>query len=345
MTDKDQIQLIISAYLSGKATVEECRELEEWVRQSPDNNRYFQEMRNVWQVVYPAFNPSEINVFEAEKNIFANIAATKRNIPHTILLYWQRIAAILIIPLLVLSAYLYMNQDNSAYDTIEYQEVRSPHGTFSEVRLPDGTNVWLNGGSSLKYPLTFRKGERKVFLSGEGYFEVHSDKENPFVVKTDQMTLRATGTAFNIEAYTKDSITAVTMVNGKIDVVFENSSPVTMTPGERASFNNQTKQCLITQTDPYKWYAWKDGLMIFRDDPLEFVFKKIGQTFNVNITVKDSAIAKQLYRATFEDESLDEILNLLKLTAPIQYKKYGRNKTSDNQFDKLQIDVFGDKRK
>ena len=78
---------------------------------------------------------------------------------------------------------------------------------------------------------------------------------------------------------------------------------------------------------------------------MEFVFKKIGQTFNVNITVKDSAIAKQLYRATFEDESLDEILNLLKLTAPIQYKKYGRNKTSDNQFDKLQIDVFGDKRK
>ena len=93
-----------------------------------------------------------------------------------------------------------------------------------------------------------------------------------------------------------------------------------MVPGERASFNNLTKQCLIAKTDPYKWYAWKDGLMIFRDDPLEFVFKKIGQTFNVNITVRDSAIAKQLYRATFEHESLDEMLNLLKLTAPIQYK-------------------------
>ena len=165
-------------------------------------------MRNIWQVMNPPFNPSEIDVYAAEKNILANIEATKRNITRILLVYWQRIAAILVIPLLIISAYLYLNKDNNLYDTVEYQEVKSPHGTFSEVRLPDGTNVWLNGGSSLKYPLTFRKGERSVFLSGEGYFEVHSDKENPFIVKTEQITLRATGTAFNIEAYKTDSITS-----------------------------------------------------------------------------------------------------------------------------------------
>ena len=93
MTDKDQIQLIISAYLSGKATVKECRELEEWVKQSPDNNCYFQEMRNIWQVMNPAFNPSEIDVSEAEKNILANIAATKSNIVWTIFLFVAAIFA------------------------------------------------------------------------------------------------------------------------------------------------------------------------------------------------------------------------------------------------------------
>ena len=261
MTDKDQIQPIITAYLSGKATAEECRELEDWVKQSPANNSYFQEMRNIWQVMNPPFIPSEIDVYAAEKNIMANIAATRRNITRTLLVYWQRIAAILVIPLLIISAYLYLDKDDDLSGTVEYQEVKSPHGTFSEVRLPDGTNVWLNGGSSLRYPLTFRKGERNVFLSGEGYFEVHSDKENPFIVKTKQITLRATGTAFNIEAYKTDSITSVTMANGKIDVTFGSSSPVAMVPGERASFNNLTKQCAITHTDPYKWYAWKDGLM------------------------------------------------------------------------------------
>ena len=344
MTDKDQIQLIISAYLSGKATVEECRELEKWVKQSPDNNRYFQEMRNVWQVMHPAFNPSEINVFEAEKNILANIAATKKNITRTILVYWQRVAAILVLPLLILCTYLYLNKESGLYDTIEYQEVKSPHGTFSEVRLPDGTHVWLNGGSSLKYPLTFRKGERDVFLSGEGYFEVHSDKENPFIVKTDQITLRATGTAFNIEAYNTDSITAVTMVNGKIDVVFGNSSPVAMVPGERASFNSQTKQCLIGKADPYKWYAWKDGLMIFRDDPLSYVFKRLGLTFNVNIDLKDSSLANAPYRATFEYESLDEILRLLEMSAPLHFKQNKRVKDRNNTYEKQTIEVYKRKR-
>lgn len=340
MINKDQIQPIITAYLSGKATAEERRELEEWVRQSPDNNRSFQEVRNIWQVMHPAFNPSEINVYEAEKNILANIATTKRHITRTLLLYWQRVAAILIIPLLLICTYLYLGNDSSLYDVVEYQEVKSPHGTFSEVHLPDGTNVWLNGGSSLKYPLAFRKGERNVFLNGEGYFEVHSDKENPFIVKTDQITLRATGTAFNIEAYNSDSVTAVTMVNGKIDVAFGTSSPVAMTPGERASFNSLTRQCVINKTDPYKWYAWKDGLMIFRDDPLSYVFKRLGQTFNVNIDLKDPSLANAPYRATFEYESLDEILRLLEMSAPLHFKQHKRMKDKNNAYEKQTIEVY-----
>ena len=344
MTDKDQIQPIITAYLSGKATAEERRKLDDWVKQSPDNDRYYQEMRNIWQVMHPAFTPSEIHVFEAEKKVLANIATTRRNIARTLIIYWQRMAAVLVIPLLIICTYLFLEKDNGVYDEIEYQEVKSPHGTFSEVRLPDGTNVWLNGGSTLKYPLTFRKGERDVFLSGEGYFEVHSDKENPFIVKTGQITLRATGTAFNVEAYGSDSITAVTMVNGKIDVAFGNSSPVAMVPGERASFNNLTKQCLIAKTDPYKWYAWKDGLMIFRDDPLSYVFKRLGLTFNVNIELKDPSLANAPYRATFEYESLDEILRLLEMSAPLHFKQNKRVNDRNNAYEKQTIEVYKRKR-
>lgn len=340
MIEKDYIQPLITAFLSGNATDGERRELEEWVKQSPDNNRYFQEMRNVWQAMNPAFNPSEINVFEAEKNILANIAATERNVVRVVLLYWQRIAAIIVIPLLLLCTYFYLNKNSSQYNAIEYQEVKSPHGTFSEVCLSDGTHVWLNGGSSLRYPLVFRKGEREVFLKGEGYFEVEADKENPFVVETGRITLRATGTAFNIEAYNNDSITAVTMVKGKVDVAFGNSSPVAMIPGERASFNNLTKQCLIAKTDPYKWYAWKDGLMIFRDDPLSYVFKRLGQTFNVNIDLRDTTLANAPYRATFEYESLDEILRLLKMSAPLSFKQNKRVKDKNNIYEKQTVEVY-----
>lgn len=343
MTDKDQIQPLITAYLSGKATAHERRQLEDWVKQSPDNDRHFQEMRNIWQVMNPPFNPAEIDVNAATKKVLANIAATKRNTARILLQYWQRAAAILVIPLLIISTYLYLNSIGDPGDTVQYQEVKSPHGTFSSVVLPDGTDVWLNGGSTLKYPVVFKKGERNVYLSGEGYFEVHSDKENPFVVQTDQIRLRATGTAFNIEAYKTDSMTSVTMVEGQIDVAFGNSTPVAMMPGERASFNNLTRQCRITRTDPYKWCAWKDGLMIFRDDPLWYVFKRVGQTFNVDIELKDATLANAPYRATFENEPLDEILRLLKLSAPIRFKQTERTLSPNGSYKRQKIEVYREK--
>lgn len=339
MAEDHRIQTIITAYLSGKATQEEFHELEKWVSADPENQRQFEETRNIWQIMNPAFSPADIDIDSAERKITANMQPAGKPLFKQILVYWQRGAAILIIPLLILCSYfLFNNQEIN--DTSVYQEVKSPHGTFSLVNLPDGTSVWLNGGSTLKYPQTFQKGQRDVYLSGEGYFEVHSDKQNPFIVKTDQITLTATGTAFNIEAYETDSLTAVTMVNGIIDVSFDNSSPILMKPGERASFNNQSKSCRIIQTDSYKWYAWKDGLMIFRDDPLSYVFKRLEQTFNVDIELKDPELANAPYRATFEYESLDEILSLLEMSAPIRFKQDKRAKNQDNTYQKLKIEVY-----
>ncbi|MDP4188741.1 MAG: DUF4974 domain-containing protein, partial [Bacteroidota bacterium] len=88
------------------------------------------------------------------------------------------------------------------------------------------------------------------------------------------------------------------------------------------------------------WGMWKDGVLVFRDEPLDEVFQRIGRNFNINIELKDSVLGKQIYRATFEGESLEEILRLLKMTAPIEYKRFGRNKLPDNKFTKERIEVF-----
>lgn len=338
MTDENQIGLLITAYLSGKATEEEHHTLEEWVRSSPENNRYFQETRNIWQIMNPAFVLTDIEVGKAERKVnekIGNAWSTRK-----ILFYWQRIAAMIAIPLFLLCTYLFLNKTTNQGEELVYQEVKSPHGTYSKINLPDGTSVWLNGGSKLKYPLIFKKGERNVFLSGEGYFEVHSDKQNPFTVKTNQITLTATGTAFNVEAYENEPISIVTMVEGQINVAFSKSSSVAMAPGERASFNNQIKISHTTQADPYKWYAWKDGLMIFRDDPLSYVFKRLELTFNVDIDLKDLSLANAPYRATFGYESLDEILRLLEMSAPIYFKQSKRIKNTNNTYEKLRIEVY-----
>jgi ferric-dicitrate binding protein FerR (iron transport regulator) len=356
---KEQVESLIAAYLSKKAIEEDLHQLKTWIDIDPEHYRYFQTSVNIRQGINPVFDPDTINVEAAEKKVRKKI---DKNSPiQTILLYWQRIAAIIAIPLLLFSFYLAKKNTMNETMTSEYHEVSAPSGMLSQLTLPDGSKVWLNGGSSLKYPMHFDKGKRNIELNGEGYFEVEADKKNPFVLQTRQMTLTATGTAFNVDAYAIDSTTTVTMINGKIDVAFVNSPPITMQPGERASYNNRTLKKTIERNNPapetkkkqensnagesapdndiYKWYAWKDGLMIFRDDPLAYVFKRLELTFNVSIIIKDAEIADALYRATFEKESLGEILHLLELTAPIQFEYAKRTRTANNHFDKLKIYV------
>lgn len=344
MMENHQPDRLISAFLSGKATPEECRILEEWIKGNPENNSYFQEAVNIWQTLHPAFDPESIDTDNAEKKIRKQIGQSRHSITPRFWTYWQRIAAILIIPLFILSAYLFIKFTEDPYKNMQYQELIAPHGMLSQVNLPDGSKVWLNGGSSLKYPVIFKPGERNVILNGEGYFEVNSDKKNPFIVTTEQITLKATGTAFNIEAYNNDTLTAVTMVDGVINLSFNNhpdqTTSLSMKPGERAIFDSLSHKWIVSQTDPYKWYAWKDGLMIFRDDPLSYVFKRLELTFNVEIDLKDQELASAPYRATFEVESLDEILRLLELSAPLHFVHQEREKTGNNYYEKQRIEVY-----
>jgi ferric-dicitrate binding protein FerR (iron transport regulator) len=304
-----------------------------------EKNRQEEQFIEAFLTGRPAFDPDEIDVSNAERKVFKRIETAQPFRRFTV--YFQRVAAVIAVPLILLSVYQAIGKpDADAPESEVYQELTAPYGMISQVNLPDGSKVWLNSGSSLKYPLRFGKGKRRVQLSGEGYFEVQSDRKNPFVVQTERLHLTATGTVFNIEAWPADSVTCVTMVNGKMEVAFRQAAPVAMTAGERVSYNDRTGRREMMVTDPYKWCAWKDGRMIFRDDSLSYVFKRLARTFNVDIHVKNPEIASDPYRATFEDESLDEILLLLEKTAPIRFVRHKREMNGDNRFLKKQIDVY-----
>jgi ferric-dicitrate binding protein FerR (iron transport regulator) len=303
--------------------------------ESHDTDEYI----NLWQITHPAFNPSDIDVEKAEAAIRKKIRRKDRLIM-TAFLYWQRIAAVLIIPFIALSAYLYQTRDVAECRETGYQVIKSPYGVYSQINLPDASKVWLNGGTELKYPMKFTPGKRLVYLDGEAYFEVTSDAKNPFVVQTNQMELTATGTKFNIEAYADKTQTAVTMVSGKVDVAFGQSPPIPLAVGTRTCYDGQTGQRTLEQTNPYKWYAWKDGLMIFRDDSLGYVFNRLEQAFNVKIVLRDPTLSNDPYRATFEEESLDEIIRLLEMTAPIKFIFQKRSKTTNGYYEKQKIDVY-----
>ena len=251
----------------------------------------------------------------------------------------MRYAAFLTIPLLLSSlilGYLYWG----ATDTEEkYAEVMAATGSVIRYELPDHSVVWLNSGSTLRYPTVFKKDNRNVELKGEAYFEVESDKEHPFIVKTKQLTVEATGTAFNVNAYAPDHVAAVTLVKGKVAVTLDQKKTISLSPGEKIDYNLATSLYNVNKTNTYKWCSWKDGILIFRDDPLEYVFKRLGQTYNVEFILKDAELGKYSYKATFEGESLNEILRLLEMSAPIRCKEVSNRNSNNEKFEKQRIEV------
>ena len=342
MINKDSdIEFIISRYLSKEATPEEIKVLDDWISATPENYRSFLSQKYVWEVSHPAFNPEEIDVDSAHRKVMEQIL--HQNQPVSVrpklsfLHYWQQVAAILLLPLLILSAYLYFKPASQIAET--YQELFTPYGTWSVVNLPDGSKVWLNAGSSLKYPTQFNDKQRVVSMQGEAYFEVESDKEHPFIVKTKQLTVEATGTAFNVNAYAPDHVAAVTLVKGKVAVTLDQKKTISLSPGEKIDYNLATSLYNVNKTNTYKWCSWKDGILIFRDDPLEYVFKRLGQTYNVEFILKDAELGKYSYKATFEGESLNEILRLLEMSAPIRCKEVSNRNTNNEKFEKQRIEV------
>jgi transmembrane sensor len=340
MINKEKIDILIAKSFSGSISRVENDELESWFSESKENSLYYQELKNLWQILNPAFEPDSIDINEAERKFMKQIHERKF-INSNIIVWWQRVAAIIIIPLIIAVAYLsYVQLFTSSKVDVAYQEISSPPGMSSKINLPDGTVVWLNSGSKLRFPVMFASQERNVFLSGEGYFKVKSDKQHPFIVFTDKMHVTATGTQFNVEAYQTDSITAVTLIEGKVDVNIGTSIVEKLKPNQRIVLNSNSNIFTVIETEAQHWGAWKDGILAFRNEPLSDVFKRLGRTFNVDIKVKDTVAARQLYRATFQEESLDEILRLLKLSAPIRYKKVERTKQNNNYFNRQLIEVY-----
>lgn len=337
--ETEQMNNLIASYLSGEIDHEGRRQLEEWVARSEEHQRHFEETRNIWQLLHPAFDVEPGSATKALKDVWGKMETKER---FTLRLYrkWSRVASILLLPLLGILIYMFTLLDPLPYQEIACQEVTAPYGTKVNVRLPDGSYVCLNSGGKIKYPVEFKAGERNVYLDGEAYFEVHSDKKNPFVVHTRMLDVRATGTAFNVEGYASDTIGAVTMVKGIIEVVLnQKQESLNLQPGQRMGYNTQSLRYQVEEVDTYKWCAWKDGKLIFRDEPLKDVFRKIGHIYNTDIVVKDEELARHLYRATFQKESLNEILRLMKLTIPMTYVEKNSTVGPDGTFSRRYIEV------
>ena len=328
---------ILIRYIDGMLTEEEAAEVKNWRAASLENEKLLEQVYFTTQVASRLKVMRTVNPDEALSRFKSRIHKKEKRLAlRQVLGVIQRAAAVLFIPVFLLSAYLFIQQGQGNVRTLA---VRTNPGVVSAFDLPDGSKVWLNAGSSLKYPTQFNDKQRVVSMQGEAYFEVESDKEHPFIVKTKQLTVEATGTAFNVNAYAPDHVAAVTLVKGKVAVTLDQKKTISLSPGEKIDYNLATSLYNVNKTNTYKWCSWKDGILIFRDDPLEYVFKRLGQTYNVEFILKDAELGKYSYKATFEGESLNEILRLLEMSAPIRCKEVSNRNTNNEKFEKQRIEV------
>ncbi len=256
------------------------------------------------------------------------------------LLIWIRnIAAILLLPLLGLSVYLYHQTNVLKSSSIRLLEATTASGVRTKITLSDGSEVWLNSGSTLSYPERFTKDKRQVTLSGEAFFKVKSDKDHRFDVQTsDGITVSAYGTEFNVQAYAEEPEIKATLAEGHIQIDQTNQpASQELIPGEQAVYSRHTQQMQVRKANLLVETAWKDGKLVFRRTPMEEIAKQLSRHFNVNIQLQGKEIFDYTYSATFTTETLAEILSLLEKTAPIRCEIIEPQQQNDLAFTRKKV--------
>lgn len=252
----------------------------------------------------------------------------------------RNVAAMLLVPVLVLSAYLYFSVVNDDKQTVETVEVVAASGLISKVVLPDSSIVWLNSESTISYPREFKDGIRQVQLSGEAYFKVKADPENRFDVSVgDQMTVSAYGTEFNVNAYKDDLYIEALLTEGHIEVTDNKASKKSLVVGQSASLDREhlSEGLQVVEANIYVKTAWKDGKMVFRRAGFEEIAKRLARHFNADIVLQSKALFEYEYSATFTTETLAEILSLLEKSAPIKCEIIEPEKNSDLSYNKRKV--------
>lgn len=191
-------------------------------------------------------------------------------------------------------------------------------GQKSKVMLSDGTVVYLNSTSKLTYPTAFDTDERVVYLSGEAYFDVTPNPERPFRVKTDALDVLVLGTEFNVK--TKDSNYDISLVEGKVRLITESNAKTELSPGQQVSFNKESQVFSYNSFDTKFVTGWKDGSLVFRNSSFKEVMDQLHEWYGIHITLnKSSQIQSWSYTATFENESLENVLQNMSALRHFEY--------------------------
>lgn len=336
---------IIERYINGLSDEKEKNYVESLFSEGVNNSELRHHLEKDWDITVKDTSTSDVNLnhlLDEIHHIIRKKEILKRNQPvQRMMRAYMKAAAILLLPVLIAGGLLYKSLSTQSKPVAELQTtamIYAPLGARVSFNLPDGTTGMLNSGSHLTYSLPFNN-DRKVSLEGEGWFEVSHDENHPFELSVNNSKLKVLGTSFNVSAYSVENYVEVVLKEGKVEFSDSNSEKkVMMRPSERLIFQNGS----ITKTvsDPAKYNLWTEGKLVFRGDLMGEVARRIERWYNIKIILADKELEKYSFRATFEDDKIEEVLRLLSMTSPIRYEIAPRKLLSDGTFDKEIVTIY-----
>ena len=355
--------------LEGTANAAEYEWTLQWASQSPANRAYY---RNIFNVLV-ASNLSRPVDAQIQQRVWARLEkeiaqklkqesvtndtgehAEKRT--YLLIRTLQRFAAAVVIGFALGIACYYVVTKNQT-EQVFFTENIVPLGSKSEIKLPDGSTVWLNAGSTLRYPTNYGKTARDLYLAGEGYFKVAKQAKKPFTVHTALSKIIALGTEFNVKAYPDEDVVETTLIIGEVVVEKgEAGDAIRLKPGQKllvSSYDLATKELESSQpenqpAEPYTTtpdvkprppkpvinnlspamanaeISWKERNWRIESEPLQSLSVKIERRYDVTIHV-DDRLKNYRFTGTIKDESLEQVLHAMQLSAPILFKVEGKN--------------------
>ena len=354
----DSLKEAIVGYFEGKLTQSQADELLAWVGKDDENRQYFTRMGEIWHAT------SSLNEEAIDRNDILRAIQEKitergiRRLPvkelRVRLLTLYRIAAtLLVLVTLGIISLLLFNKPKTPETNSSFVETTAPKGSRSLITLADGTTVWLNADTRLRYPVDYGTTNRNVYLDGEAYFKVVRNRKLPFRVYTSDITVTALGTAFNVKAYRDEGIIETTLEEGsiRIDPMKKGKDegtgkPVFLKPRQNAVFQKQEGNMAVsdqaqpgekakvtpdeklkslevivnTVPDTRLFTSWKDPRWIFKNEKLGSLVPKLERRYDVNIVFVDKTLENYAFNGILLEESLEQVLAAIRLTAPIRYE-------------------------
>lgn len=297
---------MLRLYFQNRYSRETEEKTQVWLAKKSEREEIELVSKEYWDSIKPSKDKSTFSALKRVNKIIHQHVENKKTVW---LKAFSRYAAIFILLISISGIWYHLSHQNNP----AMIEVFALYGETKQLILPDQTEVWLNAGSSLRYPSEFNQEIRYVSLKGEAFFSVTKDESKSFVVETENLMVKVLGTKFNVKAYPDEHQTIASLQEGKIEIQTKNKEHQQLAPNEQLIYDNQTSKLKIVDITPDDIPDWKNGNLLFSEVKLGVILQTLTRRFNITFDIDKSIdLSLELYTIKFEhDENLEQILQVL----------------------------------